>query len=81
MPAVPAQLSADSAAQEWNIAPVKIQSTVARTARLATGKFVALAAGALACGLMSLACVLRAERGRLFRPQHAGAAGSYIKAV
>ncbi len=37
---------------------------------------VPLAAGAVACGLLSLACVLRAERGRLFRPHHAPAAGS-----
>jgi DHA1 family bicyclomycin/chloramphenicol resistance-like MFS transporter len=35
---------------------------------------VPLAAGALACGLLSLACVLRAEQGRLFRPHHAAPA-------
>jgi MFS transporter, DHA1 family, multidrug resistance protein len=35
---------------------------------------VPLAAGALACGLVSLACVLRAEQGRLFRPHHAAPA-------
>jgi DHA1 family bicyclomycin/chloramphenicol resistance-like MFS transporter len=29
-----------------------------------------LAAGGLVCGLAGLMCVLRAERGRLFRPQH-----------
>lgn len=32
---------------------------------------VPLAAGALACGLLSLVFVLRAEQGRLFRPHHA----------
>jgi DHA1 family bicyclomycin/chloramphenicol resistance-like MFS transporter len=35
---------------------------------------VPLAAGALACGLLSLVCVLRAEQGRLFRPHHAALA-------
>ena len=41
---------------------------------------VPLAAGALACGLLSLACVLRAEQGRLFRPHHATPAPADIKA-
>ena len=42
---------------------------------------VPLAGGALACGLLSLACVLRAEQGRLFRPHHADQAPADIKAV
>jgi DHA1 family bicyclomycin/chloramphenicol resistance-like MFS transporter len=42
---------------------------------------VPLAAGALACGLLSLACVLRAEQGRLFRPHHAPGAQVQIKAT
>jgi DHA1 family bicyclomycin/chloramphenicol resistance-like MFS transporter len=37
---------------------------------------VPLPAGALACGLLSLAFVLRAEQGRLFRPHHAADPGS-----
>jgi len=40
--------------------------------RAFNGTTVPLAAGALLSGLLSLAFVLTAERGRLFRPQHAG---------
>jgi DHA1 family bicyclomycin/chloramphenicol resistance-like MFS transporter len=35
------------------------------------GSTLPLVCGALACGLLSLLCVLRAEDGRLFRPHHA----------
>jgi MFS transporter, DHA1 family, multidrug resistance protein len=42
---------------------------------------VPLASGALACGLLALACVLRAEQGRLFRPHHATDAPVEIKAL
>jgi DHA1 family bicyclomycin/chloramphenicol resistance-like MFS transporter len=42
---------------------------------------VPLAVGALTCGLLSLACVLRAEQGRLFRAHHAPAAQVEIKAT
>jgi DHA1 family bicyclomycin/chloramphenicol resistance-like MFS transporter len=45
------------------------------------GSVMPLAAGALACGVLSLMCVLRAEHGRLFRAHHAAAAGNSIKAV
>jgi DHA1 family bicyclomycin/chloramphenicol resistance-like MFS transporter len=38
------------------------------------GSTLPLASGAFACGLASLAFVVLAERGRLFRPQHAAAA-------
>jgi DHA1 family bicyclomycin/chloramphenicol resistance-like MFS transporter len=41
--------------------------------RLFNGSTVPLVAGALACGLASLGCVLCAESGRLFRRQHATA--------
>ncbi len=40
------------------------------------GSTLPLAAGALACGILSLVFVLAAERGRLFRPHHANAAGA-----
>jgi MFS transporter, DHA1 family, multidrug resistance protein len=42
---------------------------------------VPLAVGALTCGLLSLACVLRAEQGRLFRAHHAPADPVEIKAT
>jgi len=42
---------------------------------------VPLASGALACGLLALACVLRAEQGRLFRPHHATDAPVEVKAL
>jgi DHA1 family bicyclomycin/chloramphenicol resistance-like MFS transporter len=38
------------------------------------GSTLPLAGGAFVCGLASLAFVLLAEHGRLFRPQHAAAA-------
>jgi len=38
------------------------------------GSTVPLAAGALCCGLVSLAFVLLAEKGRLFRHHHAATA-------
>jgi DHA1 family bicyclomycin/chloramphenicol resistance-like MFS transporter len=38
------------------------------------GTTLPLAAGSLCCGVLALAFVLAAERGRLFRQQHAGAA-------
>ncbi len=38
--------------------------------RLFNGTTVPLAAGATCCGLVSLGCVLLAEKGRLFRAQH-----------
>ncbi len=44
--------------------------------RLFNGTTVPLAAGALACGVATLVCVLLAEKGRLFRTQHAAAAGA-----
>jgi DHA1 family bicyclomycin/chloramphenicol resistance-like MFS transporter len=44
--------------------------------RLFNGTTVPLAAGALACGVAALLCVLLAEKGRLFRTQHAAAAGA-----
>ncbi len=40
-----------------------------------------LAVGALACGLLSLVCVLRAEQGQLFRAHHAPGATLDIKAA
>ena len=40
------------------------------------GTTLPLASGAFACGLSSLLFVLLAERWRLFRPHHAGAATS-----
>jgi MFS transporter, DHA1 family, multidrug resistance protein len=42
---------------------------------------VPLAGGAIACGLLSLVCVLRAEDGRLFRPHHVAEAPLNIKAA
>jgi DHA1 family bicyclomycin/chloramphenicol resistance-like MFS transporter len=44
--------------------------------RLFNGTTLPLAAGTLCCGLVSLLCVLLAEKGRLFRQQHAAAAGA-----
>jgi DHA1 family bicyclomycin/chloramphenicol resistance-like MFS transporter len=41
--------------------------------RLFNGSTIPLVAGTLCCGLVSLACVLAAERGRLFQRQHASA--------
>ncbi|MGA2189489.1 MAG: multidrug effflux MFS transporter [Steroidobacteraceae bacterium] len=45
------------------------------------GTTLPLAAGALGCGLLSLACVLLAEKGRLFRHHHAAAGISIADAA
>ena len=49
--------------------------------RLFNGSVIPLAAGSLLCGLATLACVLHAEQGRLFRAHHAPAASFGIKAA
>jgi DHA1 family bicyclomycin/chloramphenicol resistance-like MFS transporter len=46
--------------------------------RLFNGTTLPLAAGALACGLAALVCVLLAEKGRLFRQQHASIAAGAV---
>jgi DHA1 family bicyclomycin/chloramphenicol resistance-like MFS transporter len=62
-----------AAALQGFISTVGGAAVAALIGRYFNGSALPLAAGSAACGLVTMALVLLAERGQLFRPHHAGA--------